>query len=121
MGVVMANKVAILHQRLEEAGIPIHGLNMKGIIHFKDEATTEQREAAAAIVAAYRDEDETNAENALKSRIRTLAQSAVGVQIDALTNVQVRALVAILLWKAGAVDNTGTIRPLKDWVRNGDS
>ncbi len=55
---------------------------------------------------------------ALRQQVLTLAQSAVGVSITALTAAQVRALVAILLWKAGAIKADGTVRPLAEWVRD---
>lgn len=53
---------------------------------------------------------------ALRQRVLGLAGSAVGIQIDALTAGQVRALVALLLWKAGALDRNGAVRPLADWL-----
>ncbi len=37
---------------LVRAMCPIHGLNSQGVISFKNEATSEQREAATALVAA---------------------------------------------------------------------
>lgn len=52
---------------------------------------------------------------ALRTRVRALAQSSVGVQLDALTAPQVRALIAVLLHKQGAIDKSGAIRPLADW------
>lgn len=52
---------------------------------------------------------------ALRTRVRTTAQSAVGVLITDLTAAQVRALLAVLLWKAGALDKDGKIRALSDW------
>lgn len=55
---------------------------------------------------------------ALRQQIQTLAGSAVGVRVDLLTAPQVRALVAILLWQAGALDRTGTVQPLAQWVRS---
>lgn len=55
---------------------------------------------------------------ALRTRVRTLAQSAVGVQIDALSGLQVRALLVILLRKDDAIDRAGAIRPLAEWVRD---
>lgn len=54
---------------------------------------------------------------ALRSQVRTLAQSAVGTRIDQLTAAQVRALMAILLWQAGALAPDGTIKELAAWVR----
>lgn len=53
---------------------------------------------------------------ALRTRVRTVAQSAVGVLITDLTAAQVRSLLAVLLWKGGALDKDGRIRPLADWV-----
>jgi hypothetical protein len=58
---------------------------------------------------------EAQAEAALRTRVRALAQSAVGVQIDQLSAPQVRALIAILLYKQGAIDKNGATRPLVDW------
>lgn len=54
---------------------------------------------------------------ALRTQVRTLAQSAVGVRIDQLTAAQVRALMAILLWQAGALAPDGTVKELNTWVR----
>lgn len=53
---------------------------------------------------------------ALRNRVVTVAQSAVGSQLDALTAVQVRALLACLLWKAGGLGSDGAINPLADWL-----
>lgn len=53
----------------------------------------------------------------LRQRVVNLAQSAVGIAVNDLTAPQVRALLALLLRKEGALDKTGTIRPLQDWVR----
>lgn len=57
-----------------------------------------------------------SADATLRNQVLTLAGSAVGVQIDQLTAAQVRALVAILLWKAGALTSTGAVKPLNQWV-----
>lgn len=85
--------------------------------HLPDpQPTEEQLTAAIAAFDAAAATAQTEA-NALRTRVVNLAQSAVGVQIDALTAGQVRALVTILLWKAGAVDKTGAIKPLNTWVR----
>lgn len=69
---------------------------------------------ARADYQAARDQEAADAA-ALRSRVRILAQSAVGVQIDALSAPQVRALIAVLLHKAGAIDASGGIRPLTEW------
>ncbi len=53
----------------------------------------------------------------LRQQVVSTAQSAVGVGITALTAAQVRALVAILLWKAGAIKADGTVKALTEWVK----
>lgn len=45
-----------------------------------------------------------------------IAGSAVGVAIGSLTAAQVRALVACLLWKNGALNSDGTVKPLASWL-----
>lgn len=78
---------------------------------------TEQEIADAT--TAYDAAETTRQQEAatLKQQVLTLAQSAVGVRIDQLTAAQVRALQAILLWKEGALDKDGVVRPLAEWVR----
>jgi hypothetical protein len=53
---------------------------------------------------------------ALRQRIVTLAQSAVGVSIDALTAGQRNALIACMLYKAGGIDAAGVVKPLSSWL-----
>jgi len=76
--------------------------------------TPEQSAAAIAARVAAQQQADSDA-LALRQRVRALAQSAVGIQIDQLTAVQVRALIAVLLQKAGAIDKSGAIRPLSEW------
>jgi hypothetical protein len=74
-------------------------------------------EIAAAIAARAAAEQQARADAAaLRQRIFTVAQSAVGQSIDALTAAQVRALVACLLYRAGAIDKAGTVQPLGEWL-----
>ena len=54
---------------------------------------------------------------ALRQRVVNVAQSAAGVSVDQLTAPQVRSLVALLLWKAGALDNEEKVKPIGEWVR----
>lgn len=75
---------------------------------------------AAELVAASDAYDMAQAQaasdaSALRTRVRTAAQSAVGVLITDLTATQVRALLAVLLRDAGALDKDGKIRPLNEW------
>lgn len=53
---------------------------------------------------------------ALRTRVIALAQSSVGIQIDALTAAQIRALTALLLYKQGAIDKNGAVLPLAGWL-----
>ncbi len=53
---------------------------------------------------------------ALRTRIVNLAQSSVGIAVDQLTAAQVRALFAIILWKAGALNRDGIVQPLNTWI-----
>lgn len=70
---------------------------------------------AAAIDAA---EDAAREERrAARQLVLQVAQSAVGLRFDALTAAQTRALVAILLWKEGALTGGGFVRPLSEWVQ----
>lgn len=72
--------------------------------------------ARAVIDAHVGPDDQASARSAMKSAVLTAAQSAVGVTLPNLTTAQVRALLAVLLWESGAVDGTGKVRPLAQWV-----
>ena len=77
--------------------------------------TQAEIDAAIAARAAARQQAKLDAA-ALQQKIVTVAQSAVGQSIDTLTAAQVRALVAVLLYRAGALDKTGVVQPLRTWV-----
>jgi hypothetical protein len=75
-------------------------------------------EIAAAIAAREAQEQQARADAAaLRSRVRTLAQSAVGLSIDVLTAGQIKTLVILLLHKEAAIDKAGIVRPLDEWMR----
>lgn len=63
------------------------------------------------------EEADREAQRQLKQAVLTVAQSAVGVRFDQLTAAQLRALFAIMLFREGALDNAGLVRPLGQWVR----
>ena len=65
---------------------------------------------AAALVATIADE------GTKRSAVVNVAQSAVGINITALTATQVRGLVAVLLFRAGAIDKAGVVLPLNQWL-----
>lgn len=77
--------------------------------------TAAQSAAAIAALDAAAAQSKADA-TLLRTRVLTLAQSAVGVQIDQLTAPQIRALVALLLFKQGAIDKSGAVLPLAGWL-----
>lgn len=96
------------------------------VVTTPSDLTAPQQAALAALVAAHdytqrtaaqQSADQAKADIATaKNQAVTIAQSAVGVGIGALTAPQVRALVACLLWKNGALNPNGTVRALSDWL-----
>lgn len=56
------------------------------------------------------------ANESLKSQLKTTAQSAVGVALNALDTSQRNALIACLLYRAGALTSDLKIKPLNQWV-----
>lgn len=50
-----------------------------------------------------------------EAHVRALAQSAAGVPVADLTSAQVRALLALLLYRAGAVDAQGRVALPERW------
>lgn len=69
----------------------------------------------SAIIAAHVDSDPTE-DQKIRSMIVQTATSAVGVKLTDLTLAQIKALIACMLYKAGGVDETGTVRPLREWL-----
>lgn len=61
-------------------------------------------------------QEASNTSNTISAIIST-AQTAVGITLANLTQAEIKALLAILLYKAGAVDTrTSTIKPLNQWT-----
>lgn len=73
--------------------------------------TLQALEAAWQEVLAARDAAAT-----LKAAILTTARGAEGKLLNALSAAEVRALMAILLWKAGGVAENATVKPLESWT-----
>lgn len=75
-------------------------------------------QSTAAIAARQQAEQQAQQDAAaLRQQILTLSQSAVGARVDQLTAGQVRALIAILLHKEGALDKSGVVRAPGEWVK----
>ena len=72
--------------------------------------------APAQTVIANHVSTQVSAAQTLRNQIITTAQTAVGVQLSALTTVQVRALMAIVLYNQGGVSTTLTVKPLENWM-----
>lgn len=71
----------------------------------------------AAVVDAHDPSRQTEGEQ-FRSRIVTIAQSAVGIRLQDLTAAQIKSLMACLLYAAGGIDpETMTVRPLGEWLR----
>ena len=77
-----------------------------------------QAQIDAAIAAQQQATQQAQSDAAqLRQQVVTLAQSTVGLRIDAtFTAAQLKALLALLLWQAGALNSDGTVRPLTDWI-----
>jgi hypothetical protein len=88
-----------------------------GIGDWRDTGTTKPTQAECdAEWIVYQAEQATAVTN--KNAILALAQSAVGVQLSALTAAQIKALTACILYHVGGVDaSTMTVKPLTDWLK----
>jgi hypothetical protein len=76
----------------------------------------EQAVLAERAAAAISEANERTAANTLKNNIISIAAGAEGKVLTALTATEVRALMAILLYKAGGVDSANKVKPLSQWV-----
>ena len=121
----MAIKIELLREEMTAAGIDFYTAVLDEgdqlVVRFLDgdlkRLPTAQEQAAIDAVVAAHDPAGLTANETLREAIKTLAQSAVGVALNDLTAGQRNALIAILLWKSGAVDSDLKIRPLGQWVR----
>lgn len=80
------------------------------------EPTPAEAAAAAAAIDAEAEAARLAAAQ-LRQQIRTVAGGAVGKRFDLLSAGEVRALLAVVLWRAGAIGNDGTVQPLDKWAR----
>lgn len=81
-----------------------------------ESATQSQQDEAVQIVADHDHTQETQAQQTFDA-VKALAQSAVGIELTALTDNQKWALLGVLLWKAGAITDDATIAPLIEWAK----
>jgi hypothetical protein len=119
-------KIELLREELTAAGLDYYWANLdaEGELNIRFLAedgtkrmpTPEEQAIIDAVLAAHDPEGLTQAEQ-LRGHIVDIAQGAVGVLLTDLTAVQVRVLVACLLWKAGGVTQDGRVRALDEWLR----
>ena len=86
--------------------------------------TVEDSNDTAAVTAVYNAHDPakydaiTAQAATARNAILTTAQTAVGVTLANLTQAQIKALLACMLYAAGGVDAaTLTVKPLNEWVK----
>jgi len=72
----------------------------------------DRREAAAEVSAAAE-----VARQEFRQRIVDIAQSAVGIALNDLTAVQIKALIAVMLYRMGGVSEDMEVKPLNEWVK----
>lgn len=120
----MAMKILLLREELLQAGIDYYcaGLDENGdlFVRFLDgdikRVPTESEQVAIDVVVAAHDPDGLTAAETLRGT-KDLAQSAAGVRVNQLTDIQRDVLLTVLLWKNGAIAENMTINPLGDWVK----
>lgn len=101
-----------LDKELRAAGLPVLGVSSDGRIDWPvGHPTSTEQSTANSVLAAH----DPNTPTPLEQQLINLAQSTVGVRVDELTANQTRALLALLLRRAGAVDAGLAVRPLRDW------
>lgn len=65
-----------LQAELDKAGIPTYGCNSSGVIQFKDEATKEQRDQAAVIMANFDFQAPEKTQEDVKTEVEALSPEA---------------------------------------------
>lgn len=78
---------------------------------------TQAESAAASHVRRQAATQAQAAAAALRQRVLTELQSAAGISVGALNTAQLKALVAALAWKVGALNPDTTVKPPADWLR----
>lgn len=78
-----------------------------------DDVAAQQAAVGAVIAAHVPVESETRTARRV---VVALVTGAVGKRLDVLTSAEVRALLAAIAFKAGAVDGQGRVRALEEWL-----
>lgn len=69
----------------------------------------------AETVLSNHDSTAVSSKQTLRNQVLTIAQSASGVLLTDLTQLQIKALFAYVLWKLGGVTNDLKVKPLQNW------
>jgi hypothetical protein len=115
-GIPLNNRPVDLEQlktELATAGVAVTALGTIGdtlVTYDASGAPADLPPAANAVVAAH------TPSTALRDQLVSALTSSVGVGLTTLTQAQRLALVAGLLYKAGAIDRQGVVRPLAQWL-----
>lgn len=69
------------------------------------------------LIAAYAawEVEQTTATD-LRAAIKAVIQTAVGKSWDELTNIELRALLAVTIYNQGGLDSSGIVQPLNQWL-----
>ena len=109
-----------LFEKLTAAGLPIASATETGEVSGLPGVgmTNDQRVQMHAIIGEHFDPTGYAQAVTAKNAILTTAQSAAGVTLANLTQAQIKALLACLLYAAGGVDvKTMQVKPLGEWLR----
>jgi hypothetical protein len=96
-----------------EDRVILHGLELQPA---QKAAVAQYFAAHPQATAVQRQAQEEASAQTLRDAVKAVAETTAGVAINDLTAQQVKALVAILLWQAGAIDAELKVRPLGEWV-----
>jgi hypothetical protein len=86
------------------------------ILIFRAAATAEEIATAQGLVTAH-DPNVKTAEQRARADLKAVAQTAVGVNYNDLTTVQLKALLAVLIFESDGIADDLSIKPLAQWVR----
>lgn len=71
--------------------------------------------AAQAVIDAH-DAKRPDRRTRIRQMVLNAASGAAGKNVKSLTTAEQRALLACLLFRAGAIDENGIVQPLEDWI-----
>lgn len=120
---------AINNEKLSEDLIAALGATFMGLavktrnetstltVRVDDRAKTSEENRVRDIVAAHTPDAKSTRQANLANILNT-AKGAEGMALVDLSAGQIKALLAVLLYKAGGVNDDGTVKALSQWVRD---